>query len=64
VRACRLLQPGTLQEWADYREPGAVKMAFDFYVEDAGGGWSPITPGRVSWRLTISPAAGWAVTGD
>jgi hypothetical protein len=33
----------TLKELADYREPGAVKMAFDFTVEDAGEGWSTIT---------------------
>jgi hypothetical protein len=33
----------TLQEFADYREPGAIKMAFDFNVEDAGGGWSTIS---------------------
>jgi hypothetical protein len=32
-----------LQEFADYREQGAIKMAFDFYVEDAGGGWSTIS---------------------
>ena len=33
----------TLQEFADYREQGAVKMAYDFNVEDAGGGWSTIS---------------------
>lgn len=33
----------TLQEYADYREPGAVKMAYDFSVEDAGGGWSTLS---------------------
>jgi hypothetical protein len=42
VRAHRVLEVRTLQEWADYREAGAIKMAFDFYVEDAGGGWSTI----------------------
>ena len=42
VRAKRILQVRTLQEFADYREQGAVKMAFDFNVEDAGGGWSAI----------------------
>src|SRR5215467_16115960 len=43
VRAMRPLQVRTLQEFADYREPGAVKMAFDFNVEDAGGGWFAVT---------------------
>ena len=33
----------TLQEYADYREPGAVKMAFNFEVEDSGGGWSTVS---------------------
>jgi len=33
----------SLQQAADYRAPGAVKMAFNFKVEDAGGGWSAIT---------------------
>ena len=33
----------TLQEFADYREQGAVKMAFDFNVEEAGEGWSTIS---------------------
>jgi hypothetical protein len=43
VRARRNLRPSTLQEFADYRDQGAVKMAFDFYVEDAGGSWSTLT---------------------
>jgi hypothetical protein len=43
VRAKHSLEFQTLQEFADYREQGAVKMAYDFYVEDAGGGWSTIT---------------------
>ena len=33
----------TLQEVAAYREQGAVKMAYDFNVEDAGGGWSTLS---------------------
>jgi len=37
VRAKHSLEFQTLQEFADYREQGAVKMAYDFYVEDAGG---------------------------
>jgi hypothetical protein len=43
MRAGGPLRPRTLQEFADYREQGGVKMAFDFYVEDAGGGWSKVT---------------------
>ncbi len=43
VRAQRRLEVRTLQEFADYREQGAVKMAYDFNVEDAGGGWSTIS---------------------
>lgn len=38
----------TLQELTAYREQGAVKMAYAFKVEDAGGGWSTlITETRV-----------------
>jgi len=43
VQAQRSLGVRTLQECADYREGGAVKMAYNFAVEDAGGGWSTIT---------------------
>ena len=43
VRAGRPLQLHTLQEFADYREQGAVKMAFNFRAEDAGDGWSTVT---------------------
>ena len=43
VRAKRRPEVRTLQELADYREQGAVKMAYDFNVEDAGGGWSTIS---------------------
>jgi hypothetical protein len=43
VRARRPLQLRTLQEFADYREQGAVKMAFNFNVEEAGEGWSTIS---------------------
>lgn len=48
MRAKRVLEVRTLQDFADYREPGAVKMAFDFNVEDAGGGWSTV---RAETRL-------------
>ncbi len=33
----------TLQQFVDYREQGAVKMAYDFIVQDAGDGWCTIT---------------------
>jgi len=71
LRAARPPEVRTLQEFRDYREPGAVKMAFDFNVEDAGGGWSTLTtetrvvgldnlssgPGTRYWRL-ILPGSG------
>lgn len=43
VRAKHRLGVRTLQEFADDREQGGVKMAYDFKVEDAGGGWSTIS---------------------
>jgi hypothetical protein len=43
VRMKHSLKVRTLQECADYREQGAVKMAYDFNVEDAGGGWSTLS---------------------
>jgi hypothetical protein len=43
VRANRRPEVRNLQEFADYREQGAVKMAFDFNVEDVGSEWSTIT---------------------
>lgn len=43
ARASRHPDVRTLQDFADYREPGAVKMAYNFNVEDAGGGWSTIS---------------------
>jgi hypothetical protein len=43
VRAKRPLAVRTFEECADYREPGAIKVAFNFNVEDVGGGWSTIT---------------------
>ena len=30
----------TLSECAEYRQQGAIKMAFNFTAEDAGGGWT------------------------
>ena len=43
VRAIRRPEVRTLQEFADYREQGAAKMAFDFNVEEAGEGWCTIS---------------------
>lgn len=43
VRAKRSLEVRTLQECADYQQPGAIKVAFGFNVEDTGGGWSKVT---------------------
>ncbi|MFI5098543.1 MAG: hypothetical protein ACHQT6_11280 [Candidatus Acidiferrales bacterium] len=43
VRAKRRLEARTVQEFADDREQGGVKMAFDFNVEEAEEGWSTIS---------------------
>jgi hypothetical protein len=43
VREQRRPEVRTLQEFTVYREQGAVKMAYDFTVEDAGSGWSTIS---------------------
>ena len=43
ARANRRPDVHTLQEIADCREQGAVKMGYDFVVEEAGDGWSEIT---------------------
>ena len=43
MRARRPLEFHTLQEFADYRQPGAIKMAFDFDVQQAGTGWCRVT---------------------
>jgi hypothetical protein len=42
VRANRRPDVRILQQFADYREQGALKMAYAFNVEDADGGWSTI----------------------
>jgi hypothetical protein len=52
----------TLQELTHYREPGGVKMGYDFNVEDAGGGWSKLTAEtRVAVHndFTRGPAIYW-----
>lgn len=43
VRAMRRPEVRTLEEVADYREQGAIKIGFDFFVEEAGEGWSALT---------------------
>lgn len=43
TRAKRLAEVRTLQEFAAYREPGGIKMAFDFHVEEAGDGWCTLS---------------------
>ncbi len=43
ARANRRPDVHSFREIADYREQGAVKMAFDFTVEEAGEAWSAIT---------------------
>ena len=43
LQAGRPLEVRTLQEFADYRQQKAVKMAFDFDVKDAGVGWCAVT---------------------
>jgi len=71
VRKMRRPEVHTLQEFADYREQGAIKQAFDFNVEEAGEGSSTIiTETRVAatddltsrgmgryWRLIV-PGSG------
>jgi hypothetical protein len=51
-----------VQEFVAYREQGAVKTAFDFSVEDAGGGWSVLTAETrmmVYANSTRGPAIYW-----
>ena len=43
IRARRPLQLPDLQSFSQYNEPGGIKIAFDFTVDDAGGGWSAVT---------------------
>ena len=43
VRQMRRPEVHTLQEIANYREQGAVKIGFDFNVEETGAGWSTLT---------------------
>lgn len=43
TQAKRVLAVHNLQEYADLHKPGVVKMAFTFYADDAGSGWSTVT---------------------
>ena len=43
LRAQRLAEVRTLQEFKDYEGPGGIKMAFNFHVEDAGEGWCTLS---------------------
>ena len=58
VRTKRRPEERTLQEFADYREPGALKMAFNFDVEDAGDGWSTVSTETRVWALDDSTRRG------
>jgi hypothetical protein len=55
VQAKRPLPVRTLQEFADYRQPGAIKICMDFNVEDASGGWSTVTGETRVLALNESP---------
>jgi hypothetical protein len=55
VQARRPLQVSTLQEFADSRQQGAIKICMDFYAEDAGGGWSTVTSETRVLALDESP---------
>ena len=62
MRLMRHPEVHTLQEFADYREQGWIKTAFDFYVEDAGGGWSTIiaeTRMAAQGDMSRGPAVYW-----
>jgi hypothetical protein len=43
MRLKRAVPVKNWQEFVAYREQGAVKTAFDFRAEDAGGGWTTVT---------------------
>lgn len=58
----KVLAVKDLQEYAALHKPGVVKMAFAFYAEDAGGGWSIVTTETrmaVEGMSTRGPAAYW-----
>ncbi len=60
LRAQRLADVRTLQEFADYRDPGGIKIAFNFQVEEAGGGWCTLTTETRAAALDESTRAGMA----
>ncbi len=43
VRAGRLAELHSSQEFVDYQEPDAIKMAFNVNVQEAGGGWCTVS---------------------
>jgi len=43
LRARRPIPVHTLKQFADYREAGAIKMVFDFYVQELGNGRCKVT---------------------
>lgn len=60
LRAKRLAEVHSLQEFADYRSPGGIKMAFNFLVEEAGGGWCTLTTDTRVVALDESTRSGMA----
>jgi len=60
MRAKGLAPVRTLQEFADYTEQSAIKMAFNFTAEDAGGGWSTLTTETRVLALSESNRRGMA----
>ena len=43
VRARQPLKPQSLEACAGYREPGAIKVAFNFEADDVGQGWCTVS---------------------
>jgi hypothetical protein len=60
IRLKHSLKVRTLQECADYREQGAVKIAYHFNVEDGGGGWSRLSTETRILALDASTCRGMA----
>lgn len=60
IRLKHTLKVRTLQECADYREQGAVKIAYYFNVENAGSGWSRLSTETRILALDDSTRGGMA----
>ena len=43
IRAGGPVKLQTLQQISDYREPGGIKIGYDFTVDDVGGGWCTVS---------------------